>query len=285
MDASAIGMGLAAIGAAEISKDAIQRILAPTADYVGAGVLTGTKATVNIVRVLASAVRRLGPRLEVEGQVPPRVMREVLDQAPFCDDELTAEYIGGILASSYGTKPRDDRGVALMATIRRLSTYSIRMHYICYREHRRLFPGPLPVKPLYDSLPNTVVAIDLRIFANFSGFRAAMDLSAAEDTHQIYFHGFYALGREDLLNMGSMGDPAFLAESLRAKSGDAYEFDTDGFVYQTTMAGEELFAWGLGQGGMDKANRLNDRDVDLHVELAEVAPGNFVRLAELRQDP
>lgn len=274
-------MGLAAIGAAEVSKDAIQRILAPTADYVGAGVLSGTKATVNTVRVLAISVRRLGRRLETDGRVPPRVMREVLDQAPFCDDELTAEYIGGILASSYGPNTRDDRGVTLMTTIRRLSTYSIRMHYICYRDHFRLFPGPLPQIPVFESLPNTMVAIDLRVFANFPGFRAAMDLSADEDIYQIYLHGHHALGREDLLSGGPMGDAAFLTESLRQKSQANYAFDSDGFVYKNTMAGEELFVWGLGKGSSYDTMRT---DIGLDIELNDVAPSGFVRLADLLQD-
>jgi hypothetical protein len=283
MDPEAIGTGLAALGAAEVSKDAIQRILAPTADYVGAGILNGAKATVNTVRVLAIGVMRLGRRIESDGRVPPRVMREILDQAPFCDDELTAEYLGGILASSYSNRSRDDRGVALIAAIRRLSTYSIRMHYVCYREFASLFPRPLPQKPVFDSLPNTAAAIDLRIFANFTGFQSAMDLTPEEDLYKIYFHGSEALARENLLTTGNMGDAAFLKESIRAREGDEYEFDGEGFIYQTTMAGDELFSWGSGLGGSEFSNLApGDKGQGLGMHLDEVAPSNFVRLSDLK---
>src|SRR5215475_2235072 len=132
VDINDIGTGLAILGTAEVSKDAIQRILAPSADYIGAGVLQGTKATVNVARVLAAAARRLGSRLNQPGSVPPRVLKNVLDDAPWIDDELMAEYQGGLLASSFGENGRDDRAVALQAVLRRLSTYALRTHYVCY---------------------------------------------------------------------------------------------------------------------------------------------------------
>src|SRR5262245_1155081 len=171
-DINTIGTGLAILGTAEVSKDAVQRLLAPTADYIGAGVLQGTKAVVNTLRVFVNAARIMGPRIDEPGRVPPRVMREILDQAPFCEDELTAEYLGGILASSYSEILRDDRGVTLLNTLKRLSTYAVRTHYVCYREYCRLYQGNLTLTEAIEGsgLPNRRIAEDTRVLATKRGY-------------------------------------------------------------------------------------------------------------------
>lgn len=55
VDINDLEAGLAVLGVSSATKDAIQKILAPTADYVGAGVLSGAKAGVNLARVLVNA--------------------------------------------------------------------------------------------------------------------------------------------------------------------------------------------------------------------------------------
>jgi hypothetical protein len=57
--------------------------------------------------------------------VSPRVLG-FLVQASLCEDELFAEYYGGVLASARGPSGRDDRGASMMSLIGRLSTYQVR---------------------------------------------------------------------------------------------------------------------------------------------------------------
>jgi hypothetical protein len=40
----------------------------------------------------------------------PKVIKAILDDGSFCDDELTASYFGGVLASSKTEVGCDDRG-------------------------------------------------------------------------------------------------------------------------------------------------------------------------------
>ena len=126
---TAIGGGLALFG----SKDLIIKLLGPTADYLGGGLRDYTKkGCENISRVFAVAIRTLGPKVEEKGQIPPKVLKEVLNQGYFCEDQLAAEYLGGVLASSRTEVGRDDRGATILGVIGRLSSYQIRCHYLFY---------------------------------------------------------------------------------------------------------------------------------------------------------
>src|SRR5262245_23499596 len=84
---------LTILGTAIGSAKLIERILGPTADYIGGGVEAWTKKRVeNVARIFRSEQRKLGSRLESEGTVPPRVLKEILQEGSFCDEELSAEY-------------------------------------------------------------------------------------------------------------------------------------------------------------------------------------------------
>src|SRR2546430_14920034 len=89
----------------------LYKVLGPTADYLGEGLQGLAEQRVqNLQRVLAHADRKLGPDAEGRsGAVPPRVLKGVLEEGSYWDDELGAEYIGGVLASSRTEAPRDDR--------------------------------------------------------------------------------------------------------------------------------------------------------------------------------
>jgi hypothetical protein len=169
-----VGTGLTILGSAEVSKDLILKILGPTAEYIGEGVQAWTaRRVINVQRVLMKAGERLGSRLDEPGSVPPRVLKAVLEEAQVAEDELMAEYLGGVLASSRSEVGRDDRAAA--ATIGRLSTYALRAHYVFYfyAAARPLFGG-----------------VDFRsgderrsapAFISVSDFEAAMEFSTDED--------------------------------------------------------------------------------------------------------
>jgi hypothetical protein len=48
------------------------------------------------------------------GRVPPKVLRDVLYHGYVREDELSAQYFGGVLASSLSGINRDDRGSSLI---------------------------------------------------------------------------------------------------------------------------------------------------------------------------
>lgn len=126
---TAIGAGLAILG----SKDLLNRFLGPTADYVG-GEIKGLieKCNINLSRVFGHAVKKLGPKINEPGAVNPRVLRQVWKEGAFIEDELAAEYFGGLLASARSPDGRDDRVLSLLSTVRDLSVYDLRLHHLVY---------------------------------------------------------------------------------------------------------------------------------------------------------
>jgi len=135
-------------GAASISKDLLLKVLGPSADHLGQELKGLTeKGTENLKRIFSKARHRLGSKPVDKGSVPLKVIKGVWFDGSFCDDELGAEYFGGVLASSKSEVPQDDRGASLIALITRLSSYQIRAHYIFYHVLKTMFDetGLLPV--------------------------------------------------------------------------------------------------------------------------------------------
>jgi hypothetical protein len=193
------GTGLAVLGPSAV----VLKILGPTADYVGDGLQQWTEARAqNLRRVFSKAEQKLGPeRLEEPGQVPPRVLKGVLDEGQFCADELGAEYLGGVLASSRSDVERDDRGAALVALVSRLSTYQLRTHYIAYSGAQRLLAGG--DLEFGDGSKRREMAF----FLPRSTWIPAMEFSPSEsaDSLAIVDHVLMGLAREDLIDSSIIG--------------------------------------------------------------------------------
>ena len=128
------GTGLAFLGSALGSAKLIEKLLGPTAEYLGEGIQSWTKQRCkNVENIFTNAQDKLGNRIEEPGTVPPRVLKEILSEGSFCDDPLTTEYFGGLLASSRSQISRDDRGAYWSSLVTRLSSYHIRNHFLIYR--------------------------------------------------------------------------------------------------------------------------------------------------------
>ena len=225
------GTGLAILGPSAI----VLKILGPTADYVGESVQhwTETRAE-NLRRVFEKAERKLGPeRLEEPGQVPPRVLKGVLDEGQFRADDLGAEYLGGVLASSRTEVERDDRGATLVALVSRLSTYQLRTHYIIYACAQRLLSGG----ELEFGDPATRRQ-KAAFFLPVSTWVPAMEFSAGEreDSLAIVDHTLLGLAREDLIDKSLLGTGQdAIEESLHKRPPEP------GLLITLSMPGIELF--------------------------------------------
>src|SRR5690625_1838561 len=125
---------------AYLSKDGLNKMLGPTADYLGESIRDfAQKRAENIGKIFGNAESKLGPKLEQPGQVPPKVLKTIINEGSYSDDEIAVEYFGGILASSRTEQGRDDRGARIGKTLDGLSIYQIRSHYIIYSLVRKLF--------------------------------------------------------------------------------------------------------------------------------------------------
>lgn len=152
--------------------------------------------------------------------VTDRVAFKVLNEAAFNDDELVADYLGGVLAASTAS---DDRGASVVGMIGRLSASELRLHYVIYRALAQLIPAGINLHSSDDARQATV-----RI--------PQADLVAAigQQGMAVLGSSMYSLMREGLID-------------------DVWEFGPTGkegtnWRLQVTPSGvgAELFLWGHG---------------------------------------
>ena len=264
---TALGGGLAILA----SKDLLNKLLGPTADYLGEGLKDlVAKSKANVAAIFSKATARLGDKLDQPGTVNPRVLKQVLDEGRFCEDELAAEYYGGILASARTESGRDDRGATYASLIRQLSTYQIRLHYLCYYCVRRLWLGKeFAAQVGYDS-ENLAVVISSGLYLS------AMEHAETEDPKTVYAHSLIGLDGHRLIRPRFLPTPLTRVEKAVAGPSD-YSID-----FVPTWRGASLFMWATGHGD-SPTTALFDPDVDIGEPLVpmggDVSPA-FVELWE-----
>ncbi|MBD9537586.1 hypothetical protein IB227_17180 [Stenotrophomonas sp. STM01] len=67
-----------------------------------------------------------------------RIAHDVLTNGAFTDEEVCAEYFGGILASSRTTDGKSDDAIQLLDTIKSLSAKQLHLHYVLYNSLNKL---------------------------------------------------------------------------------------------------------------------------------------------------
>ncbi len=252
-----VGTGLAALGTAQLSKEMIGKILGPTAEYIGAGAQSWTERRVsNLRRVLGKANARLGDGVNSPGEVPPRVLKAVMEEAEFAEDELTAEYLGGVLASSRTENGRDDRAASIAKLITNLSTYALRTHYIVYAAAREFELGRDPNRWRTGHGKE-----DTRTFMSSGDYVKAMDFNNAElaETFGIYWNSILSLSRNDLINRWASGNPEILQRAVPSRS-----FPSNGMIYDLSKDGIALFCAAHGISG-DPFVAFVDSSIDMTI--------------------
>lgn len=150
-------------------------------------------------------------------QVHDRIAYNALREAGLTDDEIASDYLGGVLAAS---GPNDDSGAAIVALISRLAARDLLLHYVFYREVRRLWTGP----PLAVS--------------NVGEARKATISIPNADLERLY------PGQELVVVLPSIL-PALEREGLVS----GYRWEPDGgLTARPTGMGAALFLWGHGIG-------------------------------------
>jgi hypothetical protein len=254
------------------------KILGPTADYLGNEVQQWTARRVeNVNRVFEKAGEKIGPEgLETPGSVPPKVLKGVLEEASFCEDELAAEYLGGVLASSRTHEGRDDRAVSLLALVSRLSTYQLRTHYVMYATAQE----QLAAEPEVNLAEDSTMRGKATFFLPDSLFDSAMEFSEEEKEPErfqpIIDHTVHGLAREGLINdrIIGTGPASFLRHAFKR------DFPEAGIVFCLSMLGMELFVVAHGVPGRPMSSFLK-RSADFDIEEPLSFEGSLVRLPDL----
>lgn len=243
-----LGTGLAVIGAAVGSKELIQKILGPTADYLGDGLKDFTKKRVeNIGRIFSKAGEKLGSAIDDQGSVPPRILKEILEEGSFVDDELSAEYFGGILASSRTGIRRDDRSIAAIKRLETMSTYEIRTHYILYILVRDVY--------LNSGLEVSNNSGKMGLYIPESVYLTAMNFEKEEHRWLILSHSVIGLNDKGLITNYKYGRQEFIQKYYKNAT-------AGGLIFTPTPTGAELFL--MANGARDRiVNDFITSDVNI----------------------
>jgi hypothetical protein len=117
-----------------VARTLLARVLGSSADAVSEAVRRYTEYRLrNVERIVERAAAKSGSPFQGTA-VGLRVAHVVLADGSYCDDELMADYLGGLLAGSRTARGRDDRAVSWSKVITSLSALQIRAHYLLYRE-------------------------------------------------------------------------------------------------------------------------------------------------------
>ena len=241
------GNGLTILGGALLSKDLLIKLLGPTAEYLGRELRNYTeKGAENLRRIFGHAIKTLGVKLENPGQVPAKVLKGILAEGFYCEDELTAQYFGGVMASSRSGVSRDDRGASFTALIGRLSTYQIRTHFIFYSIFKILCNGRKEDLNFRENL------LKFRIFIPSPSYIKAIDLQEGEDLNVLMPHILDGLCRETLLcPTWAMGDPKPITRLLKIP------VESPGIAFIPAPVGLELYLWAHGLSTVPVGNFLS----------------------------
>jgi hypothetical protein len=229
---STISAGLVAYA----SKDLIAKLLGPSADYMG-GEIKGLveKCNINLNSIFVKACRKAGESLEQDGQVNPRVLKGIVDDGRFCDEDLLKEYYAGILSSSRTTDTSDDIGVSHLAVLKGLSIYQVRLHYLFYTEFYRHYS----INPCL--LGEQSNRKNRRIYIPYQVFIDAVKIENIQDFDTILTHSITGLVKNDLLgDTWQFGSIDVLKQYFPS-------VQQPGIILEPSLPGIELYIWSNGK--------------------------------------
>lgn len=265
------GTGLTVLGSAIGGAKVVEKLLGPTADYLGIGLRDWAEKRIqNAGRIFEKAAEKLGDKIDEPGTVPPRVLKEVLNEGSYCDDELTAEYFGGVLASSRSGVDRDDRAASYLKLTSELSAYQIRFHYFTYYTLRVLFAGS-GLRPTFGE--------DLEkmwLFLPASYLIPAMEFTQTEPAGDILMHCTSGLSRHDLLKEAHWGNPDHINPLNKQRSW--CEVSEWGMCVQPTQFGIDYWLWAVGLGTINRS-RFLEEDITLPKLPNITIPNKAIKLA------
>lgn len=249
---TAIGAGLMALA----SKDLLNRLLGPSADYIG-GEIRGlvAKCNINLNRIFGHAVKKLGRKIEQPGAVNSRVLKQVWSEGAFVEDELAAEYFGGLLASARTPDGRDDRALSLLSTVRDLSVYDLRLHYLVYQYVRSQHLG----KRI--DLSGTGGRLACFTAVPFRTCAAALGVGGSEiEIEEAAHHSLFTLLRYDLVDENFSTD-----WQLKPKRSIEAHLSTEperAIKVYPSYVGAKLFLWAHGHSDK-RIDQIFDPSIDL----------------------
>jgi hypothetical protein len=215
----------AAVAGAVAARPLLEKLLGPSFAYVGDAMaaLLERYGNRNVTDIFKRVSGRLPDHVPAGEYINPRVLQAIIEAGAFAGDEVTREYLAGLLATSLTPDGADDRAVTFLSIVRNLSSRQIRFHHLCYSLLRLVYLDDADQKAFRRDvfIPNSLLKDEVGIFT--------------DNDLRIVLRG---LSHEGLVDKYE-------------STAHYYEPDEDcsyyGAVLHETEAGAELFLWVHGQ--------------------------------------
>jgi len=240
-----------------IASSLLVRVLGTSADAVDEALRRFTAYQLrNVERILQRADAK-SRSAEESSSVSLRVAHVLLEDGSYCDDELMADYLGGLLAGSRTPEGRDDRAVAWSKVLTSLSSLQVRAHYLLYRE--------------WAARLRTVAVYELGVDAG--RMQATMEVASSEfvkflvaesevDENDAMSHAIGGLARVGLLE-------------------DKYLYNNDVVRVVPSIMGIELYGWAQGLPGLSPRGFASKaQPFDLEDAIPRLSSVIFAKLPE-----
>jgi hypothetical protein len=211
-----------------IGKDLALKVLGPSCEYLGDQLKLFTQKNVeNLKCIFEKAATKLPDENINQGSVSAQIIKDVLFDGSFCEDEISQEYYAGVLASSKTLNSIDNRGKTISSTIRDLSAFQLTTHYILYGIAWENSSDN-------DYGPYFINNSALLGYFDFPSYQIPDDIKA--EAQALLEHVYHGLEKHNLLKgLDDMNRRAGLS-------------DMGQYHYQLTPGGIELFLWATGNG-------------------------------------
>lgn len=192
-----------------------------------------------IMRVIHNALSKLrDDDLERSGTLSPRVLNQLIDEAAFADDQMIAEYLGGVLASA---APIDDSippdiAVTWTQLIKSMSSAELAAHFVIYRA---LFDRLAQLPDLEINTANSRDLTTLDVWISLG------EVNLAGGLHKTLRHALIQLHAHGLIGTFHTGDDR---EPLDGRP------EQPRLQVRPTTRGIDLAQWAMGLGHREDAS-------------------------------
>lgn len=223
---------------AYVGKELAIRMFGPVIDTIGDDIkeLYSVAISNNIRRLFYFVKNKMeSHQINNKNSVQLSIIHEIMNNGAFQDNEIFSEYYGGVIAAS--RENQNDIGKEICQTITRLSSYSLRFHFIIYNAMRNTFLG----KNI--NMRDEIYCSLCRIFIKKSDLDRSMGFSTDNEEYisEIYSSCLTSLVREGLLfSQYSYG------KNVQINSN--FTMPEPGLVVGPSASGAALLLWAAGYG-------------------------------------
>jgi hypothetical protein len=212
----------------------IDRMLGASAAYFNADL--NEKRLNNITNILLKTQEKFSGVALNDLQMPPKLVRSLINEGSFIDDKVAVDYFAGILASSNTAVSQNDQGAFFMKLIDKLSCYQLRTHFLTYGTMKEKFKN-YPLEFPYEDCDK--MELFLPIF--FYGKSMKFMKKEMNQLNSLMQHSYEGLADANLIDKNfhyGFSDYHYHLKGL----------DFEGIICQPTQLGIQFFLWAFGAG-------------------------------------